>query len=86
MLRGGSWNNKATYLRSAYRNHNTPDNRNNNIGFRCVWVGGGSPKTEHSGVMPGGADLPGRCQESSLTAAPAPVGETGKDAAASRGR
>ncbi len=86
VLRGGSWNNNATNLRSAYRNNNTPDNRNNNIGFRCVWVGGGSPKTEQIGVMLDGVDLPGRCQESSLTAVPAPVGETGKDAAAGRGQ
>jgi hypothetical protein len=43
-LRGGSWNNNATNLRSAYRNNNTPDNRNNNIGFRCVWAGGSAPK------------------------------------------
>jgi hypothetical protein len=29
-----SWNNNANNLRSAYRNHNQPDNRNNNVGFR----------------------------------------------------
>ncbi|WP_459992446.1 SUMF1/EgtB/PvdO family nonheme iron enzyme [Methylosoma difficile] len=34
MLRGGSWNNKPRRLRSANRNRNTPDNRNNNVGFR----------------------------------------------------
>lgn len=34
--RGGSWNNDATNTRSANRNNNTPDNRNNNIGFRLV--------------------------------------------------
>jgi len=34
VLRGGSWNNNARNTRSANRNHNTPDNRNNNIGFR----------------------------------------------------
>ena len=75
MLRGGSWNNdNPTNLRSAYRNNNTPDNRNNNIGFRCVWVGGSSPKAEGFGVMPGGLRLPGQSQESSLTAVPAPAG------------
>jgi len=34
VLRGGSWNNNPQNLRSANRNNNTPDNRNNNIGFR----------------------------------------------------
>ncbi|MCX7067370.1 MAG: SUMF1/EgtB/PvdO family nonheme iron enzyme [Methylococcales bacterium] len=34
VLRGGSWNNNARNTRSANRNNNTPDNRNNNIGFR----------------------------------------------------
>ncbi|MFM7615174.1 MAG: hypothetical protein ACKO4R_13350 [Synechococcales cyanobacterium] len=36
MLRGGSWNNNAKNCRSAYRNHNAPDNPNNNNGFRVV--------------------------------------------------
>ncbi|HAV33272.1 MAG TPA: hypothetical protein DCX79_14795 [Planctomycetaceae bacterium] len=36
VLRGGSWNNESANLRSANRNDNTPDNRNNNIGFRVV--------------------------------------------------
>jgi hypothetical protein len=35
-MRGGSWNNNAQNCRSANRNNNTPDNRNNNIGFRLV--------------------------------------------------
>jgi len=34
--RGGSWNNNPRNCRSAYRNNNNPDNRNNNIGFRVV--------------------------------------------------
>jgi formylglycine-generating enzyme required for sulfatase activity len=34
VLRGGSWNNTPDNLRSAHRNRNTTDNRNNNIGFR----------------------------------------------------
>ena len=38
VLRGGSWNNNAQNCRSAYRNNNTPDNRNNNVGFRLVFV------------------------------------------------
>jgi formylglycine-generating enzyme required for sulfatase activity len=42
LLRGGSWNNNAINCRSAYRNRNDADNRNNNIGFRVVRVAGGS--------------------------------------------
>ncbi|MHB8626985.1 MAG: SUMF1/EgtB/PvdO family nonheme iron enzyme [Aggregatilineales bacterium] len=38
-LRGGSWNNSQNNARSAYRNNNHPDNRNNNIGFRLGLVG-----------------------------------------------
>ncbi|MFM9847386.1 MAG: SUMF1/EgtB/PvdO family nonheme iron enzyme [Hyphomicrobiaceae bacterium] len=34
VLRGGSWNNNPRNLRSADRNRNQPDNRNNRIGFR----------------------------------------------------
>jgi formylglycine-generating enzyme required for sulfatase activity len=33
LLRGGCWNNNPRNCRSAYRNNNTRDNRNNNIGF-----------------------------------------------------
>ncbi|MFC1572680.1 hypothetical protein ACFL6M_03675 [Candidatus Eisenbacteria bacterium] len=36
MNRGGSWNNQAENCRSAYRNRNTPENRNNNLGFRVA--------------------------------------------------
>jgi hypothetical protein len=36
VIRGGSWNNNAINCRSANRNNNNPDNRNNNIGFRVV--------------------------------------------------
>ncbi|MBQ9238125.1 MAG: SUMF1/EgtB/PvdO family nonheme iron enzyme [Treponema sp.] len=34
--RGGSWNNTAANTRASYRNRNTPENRNNNIGFRLA--------------------------------------------------
>ncbi|MDR1172921.1 MAG: SUMF1/EgtB/PvdO family nonheme iron enzyme [Bacteroidales bacterium] len=42
VLRGGSWNsnwniNNAQNCRSAYRNNDNPDNRNNNVGFRVVF-------------------------------------------------
>ena len=39
VLRGGTWNNTANNARSANRNHNTPSNRNNNIGFRLTSTG-----------------------------------------------
>jgi hypothetical protein len=35
-LRGGSWNNNPQNLRSANRNRNNTENRNNNIGFRVA--------------------------------------------------
>ncbi|MBK7848429.1 MAG: SUMF1/EgtB/PvdO family nonheme iron enzyme [Zoogloea sp.] len=34
VVRGGSWINNSDNCRVAYRNRNTPDNRNNNLGFR----------------------------------------------------
>jgi RNA-directed DNA polymerase len=34
VVRGGGWNNNPQNLRSANRNRNTTDNRNNNLGFR----------------------------------------------------
>ncbi|WP_306296791.1 SUMF1/EgtB/PvdO family nonheme iron enzyme [Candidatus Entotheonella palauensis] len=36
MVRGGSWNNDAENLRAANRNRNAPEDRNDNLGFRCV--------------------------------------------------
>ena len=36
MVRGGSWNNDQDNARAAYRNHNHPGNRNNNLGFRLL--------------------------------------------------
>lgn len=34
--RGGAFHNNDRNLRSAVRNRNEPDNRNNNLGFRCL--------------------------------------------------
>jgi len=34
VIRGGNFNNNAQNCRSANRNRNNPDNRNNNLGFR----------------------------------------------------
>ena len=37
VLRGASWNYSGSVnLLASYRDKNTPDNRNDNIGFRCV--------------------------------------------------
>jgi len=36
VIRGGSWNNQPRNVRSANRNRNKPDNRNNNVGFRLA--------------------------------------------------
>ena len=36
VVRGGSWINTARNCRSAYRNWNTPGNRNDNLGFRVL--------------------------------------------------
>ncbi|MCX6277966.1 MAG: SUMF1/EgtB/PvdO family nonheme iron enzyme [Bacteroidetes bacterium] len=38
MNRGGSWINNAFNCRRGNRNNNTPDNRNNNLGFRLAFV------------------------------------------------
>ena len=39
VLRGGSWNNNPRNCRVPYRNNDTPDNRNNNTGFRLANTG-----------------------------------------------
>ena len=36
VVRGGAWNNDADNARSAARNNNNPDNRNDNVGFRVL--------------------------------------------------
>jgi hypothetical protein len=58
VARGGSWNNNRDNAACAYRNNNHPQNRNNNIGFRCAktspasagWFGGSGRKTADSGM------------------------------------
>ncbi|WP_367399920.1 SUMF1/EgtB/PvdO family nonheme iron enzyme [Planktothrix agardhii] len=50
-LRGGSWINNPDNCRSANRDRNTPDNFNNNNGFRVCWVVGASlVSVQDSGV------------------------------------
>ncbi len=36
VMRGGSWINNARNVRAAYRNHSSPGNRNDNLGFRLA--------------------------------------------------
>jgi formylglycine-generating enzyme required for sulfatase activity len=47
LLRGGSWNNNASNCRSANRNYNAASNRNNNIGFRVVWLPSSTPSCQN---------------------------------------
>ncbi|WP_366929796.1 SUMF1/EgtB/PvdO family nonheme iron enzyme [uncultured Thiodictyon sp.] len=52
VLRGGSWANEAQNLRSAYRNHNDPGNRNHNAGFRLALArrGGGCRPMDQTAI------------------------------------
>ncbi|MFN6138478.1 MAG: formylglycine-generating enzyme family protein, partial [Planctomycetota bacterium] len=43
--RGGSWNDGAAYCRSALRDGNAPDDRNNYLGFRLALSPSGIPKS-----------------------------------------
>ncbi len=36
VIRGGSFDNQPRNLRSANRDDDQPENRDNNLGFRCV--------------------------------------------------
>ncbi len=55
LLRGGSWNNNPRNCRSAYRNHNQPDNANNNVGFRVVCLPQHPSPSEPREGIPAGA-------------------------------
>ena len=55
MIRGGSWNNNPQRVRSANRNRNTPDNRNNNVGFRLAQSARMMPGAGASTDSPGAA-------------------------------
>lgn len=47
VLRGGAYWNEARNLRSANRNRNKPENRNNDVGFRCVR----GPRRQHAASL-----------------------------------
>lgn len=53
-LRGGSWNNNARNTRAANRNNNTPDNRNQNNGFRLA----STPSRAGAASLTGEAGVP----------------------------
>ena len=55
LLRGGSWNNNPRNCRSANRNHNQPDNANNNVGFRVVCLPQHPSPSEPLEGIPAGA-------------------------------
>ncbi len=66
-VRGGSWNNRSGNCRLGYRNRNSPDNRNNNLGFRvvCCHIPGPGAGTRTAGrqrqqCVPVTAGLPSR--------------------------
>ena len=44
--RGGSWRYSAWYCRSAFRDRNTPGNRDSNLGFRVATVPGTGPASK----------------------------------------
>ena len=55
VIRGGSWNDNARNCRCAYRNQNTPDNRNENLGFRCARAQRRTGRSEPEQIpLPGG--------------------------------
>ena len=57
VLRGGSWNNKPENVRSANRNRNTTEDRNNNNGFRVA-----STPQARAATPPGMTGAPGSVQ------------------------
>lgn len=70
VARGGSWNNNAANCRSANRDRNTPDNRDNNVGFRLLnspplWPDGRRPRIAplRTGVDPYPSSRSGQCPD-----------------------
>jgi formylglycine-generating enzyme required for sulfatase activity len=53
VLRGGSWDSLARFVRAAFRGLGRPDNRHDNFGFRCARVRVASPASPE-GAEPAG--------------------------------
>jgi len=85
VLRGASWNNDdSRNLLSSNRNNNTPDNRNDNNGFRCVLVCGSAarwPRHQESARCRTGKRPVRPEPRSHLTFPATPRRSRGKDAA-----
>ena len=75
--RGGSWNNNARNCRSANRNNNSPDNTNDNLGFRPLNI---MPTSGQAGSNPGSPALR-ECEDENAIGAKRLVSEKPKDAA-----
>jgi hypothetical protein len=68
VTRGRRWNNTADNTRASNRNRNTPENRNNNLGFRVAraqplgWIPDGLARrpSRPGGCFAGQIDDPGR--------------------------
>jgi len=89
VVRGGSWINHHRNARCAYRNHNHPDNFNNNLGFRVVVAhdsrGGPGPAKpavhgrragarEREPARPGPGRVPALSRAGQIQPGPAPCG------------
>ena len=82
VLRGGSWDyNIRDDLASSARSSLTPDYRYRNLGFRCVVVMGGSPKTDKADGPVGGGEVlpPSRINVNLALAHPSATGDHAHD-------
>ncbi|MCY4150325.1 MAG: hypothetical protein OXD44_11075 [Gammaproteobacteria bacterium] len=84
MLRGGSWNNNPRNLRSANRNRNRPDNRNNNNGFRVARTLK-CPNRRSQGVVERVCERPGTVMMTRLPHLSCLVAMRGRDAESFKG-
>ena len=71
VIRGGSWNDRARYVRSAFRHGSGPGRRVDSLGFRCARVQGTGAEPRSGAAEPGGVGLDGPAERPS---APAPTG------------
>ena len=59
VIRGGSWNYDAQYVRAACRNHSGPSHRSIYVGFRCAEFRQGVVSGARQGSEAEGAEQPG---------------------------